>query len=155
METKEITLLNGNTLESVGGKPFEGESETEIYRNEGKVLPVFKNFALFLLENADRIMSDSKMFLCPIYSRVFSPWFTESRPRLGTFIELWTRYPEKSRDNDGNPIYCISGNPMNGSQACYSIDKRGDRRIARERLFEYTSLVNFPFYDEVFQQKFQ
>lgn len=79
-------------------------------------------------------MSDSRMFLCPIYSQVFSPFFNK-RPRLGTFIEWWTQYPEVSCDEEGNPIYFISGNPMTGSHACYSIEKSGDCRIARERDF--------------------
>lgn len=134
MVTKKITLLTGITLECVVGKPFEGKTGTEIFQSEGKVLPVFENFAHFLLENADRIMNDSRMFFCPIYSQVFSPFF-KKRPRLGTFIEWWLNYPDISHDNYGNPIFCISGNPMTGSHACYSVDKEGNSRRATERKF--------------------
>lgn len=97
-------------------------------------MPIFLHLVWFLLENAERIMSDSRLFLCPVYSQVFSPFFS-GRPRLGTFIEWWLHYPEKSRDNDGNPIFCISGNPMTGSHGCYSVGPNGKTRKVTERGF--------------------
>ena len=134
MENNFITLLNGKELECYQGKSFMGRSHQRIFKDENENMPLFENFVWFLLENAEKIMSDSRMFLCPIYSQVFSPFFT-GMPRLGTFIEWWLYYPERSRDKEGNPIFCISGNPMTGSHGCYSVDKNGHARKVSELSF--------------------
>lgn len=135
MQTKTITLMNGNKLECEVGKPFTGKTKTEIYKEEGKFLPVFENFVWLLLENADLIMKDSRMFLCPIYSQSFPSFLTIRRPRLGTFIEWWTQCSDVSCDKYGNPIYYISGRPMTGGHSCCSIDKCGNSRTPYERDF--------------------
>lgn len=134
MEKKYITLLNGKQLECFPGEPFEGRSNQFIFKEEYENMPMFEHFVWFLLDNADKIMADSRMFLCPGYSQVFSPFFS-GRPRLGTFLEWWLHYPEKSRDDDGNPIFCMSGNPMTGSHGCYSINREGNTRKVTERGF--------------------
>ena len=134
MENNNITLLNGNELECFPGKLFEGRSQQRIFKEGNENMSLFENFVWFLLKNSDKIMNDSKIFLCPIYSQVFSPFFSE-RPRLGTFIEWWLHYPDRSRDKDGNPIFCISGNPMTGSHGCYSVDKNGQTRKVIELSF--------------------
>lgn len=134
MDKVTITLLNGQELECYKDDAFVPRPLNQICREEHDNMLIFLHFVWFLLDNADKIMADSKMFLCPMYSQVFSPFFS-GRPRLGTFIEWWIHHPEKSRDNDGNPIFCISGNPMTGSHGCYSIDPEGNKRKVMERGF--------------------
>ena len=134
METEKIILLNGDTLECKKKSIKAKTTQPVKYLADMSNIDVFKYFANFLLENADRILSDSGMFLCPIYTQCFSP-FIKGRPTLGTFLEWWLEYPEFSRDKNGNPIYCISGNPMTGSHACYSISKSGSSRIVTENKF--------------------
>lgn len=141
MNNTHITLLNGKQLECFQGETFVGRSYQRIFKEENENMPLFEHVVWFLLDNADKIMADSKMFLCPMYSQVFSPFFS-GMPRLGTFIEWWIHHPEKSRDNDGNPIFCISGNPMTGSHACYSISREGKTRKVTERGFD-TILSSF------------
>lgn len=134
METEKIILLNGETLECKKKSITADTTQPFKYLEDMSNFEVFKYFANFLLENGKRIMNDSRMFLCPIYTQCFSSFFKE-RPTLGTFIEWWLEYPEFSRDRNGNPIYCISGNPMTGSHACYSISKSGSSGIVMENKF--------------------
>ena len=134
METDKITLLNGHILECLKRPEHAKTTQPVKYLEDMSNIDVFKYFANFLLENADRILSDSRIFLCPIYTQCFSTFF-RGRPTLGTFIEWWLEYPEFSRDKNGNPIYCISGNPMTGSHACYSISKSGSSGIVMENKF--------------------
>lgn len=127
-----ITLLNGNELECFRGENFI-ESHVSIRSEETRlILNEFKESAWLFINNAERIMCDSRMFLTPIYTQSFSPFF-KSRPRIGTFLEWWLHYPQYSRDGHGNPIYCISGNPMTGSHACYVIDPDGNSRKVSEK----------------------
>ena len=135
MENEKITLLNGKSLICLNDSKRQQVSQPVKYLEDMSNVDVFKYFANFLLENADKIMSDSRMFFCPIYSQVFSPFF-KRRPTLGTFIEWWLEYPEFSRDKNGNPIFCISGNPMTGSHACYSVSKSGYAGIVKENKFK-------------------
>ena len=93
METEKITLINGNTLDCMIGSRCTKAIKPVIYLEDMSNFDVFKYFANFLLENADRIMNDSRMFLCPIFTQSFSP-FTKGRPTLGTFLEWWLEYPE-------------------------------------------------------------
>lgn len=134
MASNFIKLMNGEQLECYPEKPFGARSSHRVFMEENENMAEFKNFVWFLLNNADKIMADSRIFLCPVYSQMFSPFFS-GVPRLGTFIEWWLHYPEKSRDKDGNPIFCISGNPMTGSHACYSINPEEKTRKVTERGF--------------------
>lgn len=89
---------------------------------------LFLNNAWFLLENADKIMSDSRMFLCPISvsNNLAYIYLKElSQPSLGAYIEWWRTYNELATDKDGNLIWFISGSPLSGSHACMVVDRAG------------------------------
>lgn len=131
----KIKLLNGRDMECIPGTKFY-ERHVSIRSDETNIIfNLFKESVWLILNNSERIMNDSRMFLTPIYSQSFSPFFSNSRPRIGTFLEWWLQYPEYSRDKYGNPIYCISGNPMTGSHSCHAIDIEGNYRKATEKSF--------------------
>ena len=134
MGNKKITLLNGKSLVCLKGHKRLETSQPVKYLEDMSNLEVFKYFANFLLDNANIIRRDSRMFFCPIYTQSFSSFF-RGRPVLGTFIEWWLQYPEFSRDKNGNPIYSISGDPTTESHACYSVNKSGYSIIATENKF--------------------
>ena len=65
-------------------------------------------------------------------------------PCLGAFVEWWLNCEEYSRDESGNPIYSISGNPMTGSSGCGSVDAAGNlhRAVLRHRFIEVVKSFN-------------
>ena len=131
----KITLLSGKELECYRGADFTDRYASIGAEESRLILNDFKESAWLFLNNTEKIMADSRMFLAPVYSQSFSPFFSGSRPRIGTFLEWWLHYPQFSCDKEGNPIFCISGNPMTGSHACHVIDPEGNSRKASEKSF--------------------
>lgn len=129
----QITMLNGEILECLPGTEFHDCCNSIPMEELNLILKEFKESVWLLLNHAERIMTDSRMFLAPVYSQTFSPFFSGARPRIGTFLEWWLHYPQYSRDCNGDPIFCISGNPMTGSHSCYAIDPAGQTRKATEK----------------------
>lgn len=105
------------------------------------------NIQLFL-KHSDEILSDSRMFLTPIFSQSFSPFF--SRPTLGAFVEWWNKCTREPVERNGYPICYISGNPMTGSHACQSVSPDGklvkaDLRVSFIELLKSFGKINGRF----------
>lgn len=91
--------------------------------------PMLDNIAL-ILDNAERILSDSRMFLAPLQIQNGFAYTGISgflRPTLGVYVEWWKEYYKESHDKDGNPIWFISGSPLSGCHACSSVLKDGSK----------------------------
>lgn len=88
---------------------------------------LYENAYLFLA-NADKILSDSRLFLAPIgvvNGMAYTGTSGFRKPTLGVYIEWWLHHSEGSFDKEGNPIWYISGSPLSGASACCSVDRKG------------------------------
>ena len=92
---------------------------------------VFLPNAFFLLYHADRILSDSRMFLAPIPVQSGIAYTGTSgfrNPTLGIYIEWWHNCPESHwHDKEGNPtlVYHLAGSPLTGGNICAMTDEAG------------------------------
>lgn len=138
----EITLLDTRTLTCY---PRQERAQTQ-WRESEEVLT--ENKRLFItnvhrfIRNADIILSDSRLFLSPV--GFYTSIGPTAMPCLGAFVEWWLFCDEYSRDEAGNPIYSISGNPMTGTNGCGSVDAEGNthRAILRQRFIEVVKSFN-------------
>lgn len=104
-------------------KPLPDRRQEEQYQDR----LLYENAFLFLA-NADKILSDSRLFLAPIgvvNGMAYTGTSGFSKPTLGIYIEWWLYHKEGSFDKDGNPIWFISGSPLSGASACSSVDRKG------------------------------
>ena len=90
---------------------------------DGEAFKLFETNALFLYENAEKILSDSRMMLASVG---FPGFLRNSYVALGEFLNWWRYEPDLSRDKQGNIIVSSCGNPMTGSNATYAINKEGE-----------------------------
>lgn len=121
-----FTLDTTGQYLSFGRKPAKGPQQDEEKRQLGHRL-FYENITLFLA-NADRILSDSRLFLAPVPVQNGLAYTGTSgfhRPTLGVYIEWWLYYKEDSIDRKGRPIWYISGSPLSGRNVCASVDRKG------------------------------
>ena len=101
-------------------------------RRDNEARTVFLPHAFFLLEHADRILSDSRMFLAPVPVQsglAYSGTSGFNHPTLGVYIEWWLNCPESHyTDQNGNPtlVYYLAGSPLSGSNRCAMTDRQGN-----------------------------
>lgn len=117
---------------SIGRKPARTPKNNEAERQRGHKL-FYKNVPLFLA-NADKILSDSRLFLAPVPFQNGLAYTGTSgfhRPTLGVYIEWWLYYKENSIDHNGRPIWYISGSPLSGCNVCASVDRKGNDHQAK------------------------
>ena len=95
--------------------------------------------AWFLLENAEKILSDSRMFLAPVKIQnglAYTGTSGFSSPTLGVYIEWWLNCKEASTDANGNLVWYISGSPLSGSNCCSAVTPKGEQvKIAQRTPF--------------------
>lgn len=115
-----ITLTDGRKIECHVAPEIKSLNMGRLKENAR----LFFNNVLLFIEHSDAILSDSRMFLTPIYSQSFSPFFT--RPTLGAFVEWWNVCARKPIERHGYPICYISGNPMTGNHACLAVAPDGN-----------------------------
>lgn len=111
---------------SIGRKPARTPIGEEEKRQLGHKL-FYENVHLFLA-NADKILSDSRLFLAPVPVQNGLAYTGTSgfrHPTLGVYVEWWLYYKEDSIDRKGRPIWYISGSPLSGRNVCSSVDRKG------------------------------
>ena len=123
-QIKNGTFLVGYEDSAASEKKW---SEQSIQSIEDLDWAALRDNANFLLENASRIMSDSRMFLTPINvlngMAYVGPLI---RPLLGALVEMWLeRAPE-----DGLVIH-IAGSPLSGTNASQMVMPDGSLAYAR------------------------
>lgn len=117
---------------SFGRKPARTSKNNEAERQRGHKL-FYENVPLFLA-NADKILSDIRLFLAPVPVQNGLAYTGTSgfhRPTLGVYIEWWLYYKEDSIDRKGRPIWYISGSPLSGRNVCASVDRKGNDHKAK------------------------
>lgn len=92
---------------------------------------LFLRNAFYLFAHKERILSDSRMFLCPIHIRnglAYTGTNGFEKPTLGIYIEWWLNCEGAIRiDKEGHRslVYCLSGSPLSGSNCCAAVDEYG------------------------------
>ena len=150
----KIQLLNGTVLDCY---PLEQTKEkvdnelkldtTGVYMSVGKPKPVatptsdeqkkkeenlFLHNAFLFLQHRDRIMSDSRMFLCPIPIQNGLAYTGTSgfrRPTLGIYLEWWLNCEKatvRKEDKTKWLVYRIAGSPLSGANRCGIVDNEGN-----------------------------
>ena len=95
------------------------ESEAEEANRE-----FFLEHAFFFFRNAEKIMSDSRMFLAPVpivNGIAYSGTAGFTNPTLGVFVEWWLNCEtDVTHDNSGKEALCyaIAGSPLTGINGC-------------------------------------
>ncbi len=96
---------------------------------------LFVNNAFYLLAHKDRILSDSRMFLCPIAVQSGLAYTGTSgfrNPTLGVYIEWWLNCHGAMRI-DGNGlkslVYHLAGSPLSGANKCSEMREDGKTSI--------------------------
>lgn len=109
------------------------ERKERLTQREDDVRLFYEHAHLFLA-NADKILSDSRMFLAPVNvvnGMAYTGTSGFQSPTLGVYVEWWLHYKEASIDKDGCLIWYIAGSPLSGRNACKSVDNKGNIQQAQ------------------------
>lgn len=152
----KIQLLNGNVLDCC---PLEQLQEnvnnqvkldtTDSYLSVGKPPKrrtsadsgqveadkrLFLSNAFRFLAHRDRILSDSRMFLCPVpftSGLAYTGTSGFNRPTLGVYMEWWLHCAQANIvDGEGGKwlVYHLAGSPMSGSNRCGIVSQNGETK---------------------------
>lgn len=165
METYKIKLMDGREIDGIlkSEQPQKITSDslqldtTGQYLSFGKKKPkiptedqmriaqrqynhhLFTKNAWFLLANAEKIFSDSRMFLAPVKVQNGLAYLGTSgfgRPTIGVYLEWWLNHKEAAVDKNGNLVWYISGSPLSGRNCCSAINPEGKQvKIAQRTSF--------------------
>lgn len=161
----KIQLLDGRELQCYEtgqhGRLYDVENELDLdtlFRNIRKVKDLDRRFALFdereadgdlfianafnLFDNSERILNDSRMFLCPVMSLGWLS-FTQAtgfcHPTLGVYIEWWKNCAKSRVKNDKGRewlVYNIIGNPLSDNNQCAMVGRDGRIKDIRIKPFK-------------------
>ena len=101
---------------------------------EGKRQLFIEN-AFYLLAHSERILSDSRMFLCPVAIQNGLAYTGTSGfhgPTLGVYLEWWQLTEDAMHtDNKGRRclVYHLAGSPLSGMNKCSAIREDGQQEI--------------------------
>ena len=115
--TGEYLSLNGKAKSLTPSQPTHDKYEE--VRKE-----LFLKNAFYLLAHKERILADSRMFLCPVHTPnglMYTGTSGFQRPTLGIYIEWWLNCDGAIRtDKDGRRslVYSLAGSPLSGMNRC-------------------------------------
>ncbi len=137
----KIQLLNGSAIDCYPLKqPAAPQSDAEKEEEE----KLFLSNAFRFLQYRNRIMSDSRMFLCPVpiqNGMAYTGTSGFQHPTLGVYLEWWLNCERAlTCDEHGTKIlvYQIAGSPLSGSNRCGVVDTNGKTEM--EYVFSFSSL---------------
>ena len=123
----EVKLDTTGTYLSVG----QPKAVEPVERDKGNEERLFLDHAFLFLQHGDRIMADSRMFLCPVPIQSGMAYTGASgfyRPTLGVYLEWWLNCENASickKDETKWLVYRIAGSPLSGSNRCGIVDENG------------------------------
>lgn len=103
-------------------------SEPQKRQSPMEMAQPFLSHISLILEHQEAILSDSRLFLSkvPIQNALaFIGTSGFQNPTLGVYIEWWRHFYQESHDQEGNPVWFISGSPLSGNHACSSVSSDG------------------------------
>jgi len=115
----------------VGNKPSV-KKETD---KDSKDVDLFLRNAFFFYQNAERILSDSKLFLTPVPIQSGLAYTGTSgfrNPTLGVYVEWWLNCSvDITKDKRGQDAltYRLAGSPLSGSNKCSCVYPDGHSEI--------------------------
>ena len=132
----EFSLDTTGKYLQVGKKPhFVTDKELAERRKQEEIdAKLFYEHAHLFLANADKILSDSRLFLSPVNvvnGLAYTGTSGFHKPTLGVYVEWWLYHKDASIDANGRPIWFISGSPLSGSNACSAVDRKGKTHRAQ------------------------
>jgi hypothetical protein len=101
-------------------------------KNDEERKTLFLDNAFLFLQNKDRIMSDSRMFLCPIPIQnglAYTGTAGFNHPTLGVYLEWWLSCEKATilkEDKTEWLVYFVSGSPLSGANKCGIVNEKGD-----------------------------
>ena len=161
----KIQLLNGRILDCYPLEQFQGEVDNQLafdttgiylslkkpnkantvqnrqYDEEKEMKKLFLENAFVFLENRERILSDSRMFLCPVPVQSGLAYTGASgfrRPTLGIYVEFWKACPASSiMEENGKKwlLWYVAGNPQSGSNRCGLVNPQGEMKCEQVNSF--------------------
>ena len=148
-ESDDFSLDTTGQYLQVGRKPhLATDKELEERRRQERIdAKLFYGHAYLFLDNAERILSDSRMFFAPVHvvnGLAYTGTSGFRHPTLGIYIEWWLHHKEASIDAKGRPIWFISGSPLSGNNTCSAVDRNGKTHRAElngQFLFVWRSFV--------------
>lgn len=96
---------------------------------------LFIDNAFYLLAHSERILSDSRMFLCPVAIQNGIAYTGTSgfrKPTLGVYIEWWLLAKNAMQtDKKGRRslVYHLAGSPLSGMNKCSAVREDGQQEI--------------------------
>lgn len=134
--SSEFSLDTTGQYLQIGKKPhFTTDKEISERRKQEEIdEKLFYEHAHLFLANADKILSDSRLFLAPVNvvnGLAYTGTSGFRKPTLGVYIEWWLYHKDASIDAKGHPIWFISGSPLSGSNACSAVDRKGKTHRAQ------------------------
>lgn len=138
----EVTLDTTGTYFAIGGKKQAPTPKTD----EGNVggWSLFCDNAFRFLQYRNRIMSDSRMFLCPVPIQNDIAYTGTSgfhNPTLGVYLEWWLNCEIALVFNGIGKkklVYQIAGSPLSGRNSCGVVDENG--KTETESIYPFSSL---------------
>lgn len=128
----EMRLDTTGKYLSIGKSKHRRDAASKTDKEKEKEKKLFLNNAFLFLQNKDRIMSDSRMFLCPVPIQnglAYTGTAGFNHPTLGVYLEWWLCC-EKARIHKDNKtkwlVYFISGSPLSGANKCGIVNEKGD-----------------------------
>ena len=93
---------------------------------------LFIKNAFYFLANQERILTDSRMFLCPVPIQNGLAYFGSfKRPTLGVYLQWWESCAGAMRcDKKGRRslVYGLSGSPLSGANHCAEVYEDGSTK---------------------------
>lgn len=126
----KILLLDGSELTCYEKQDVADDKIDE--EEKKRLRKLFTDNAFYLLAHRKRILSDSRMFLCPIAVKsgmMYSGYSGFEHPTLGIYLEWWRDCPNAMiTDKDGTRslVYCLAGSPLSGANWSKRVDESGE-----------------------------
>ena len=133
VESDQLAFDTTGQYFSIGNKKATHQLPIDELKEAQKDL--FVNNAFYLLAHKDRILSDSRMFLCPIAIQCGLAYTGTSgfrNPTLGVYIEWWLNCQGAMRiDKKGRKslVYHLAGSPLSGANKCSEVWEDGKTSI--------------------------
>ena len=146
----KIVLLDGRVVDCYpradlafgesAGQPFDSKPAKTDKEMEADMVRFIKN-AFFFLAHKERILTDSRMFLCPVpiqSGMSISGTSGFKDPTLGVYLQWWERCEGAMRtDKKGRRslLYKLSGSSLSGHNICGEVYEDGSTKNVELRPF--------------------
>ena len=132
----KIILLDGRVVDCYPRTGNEQPPYTDKERKEGDKERFIKN-AFFFLAHKERILTDSRMFLCPVPIMgilAISGTSEFNYPTLGIYLQWWETCAGAMRTNKKGRrslVYYMAGSPLSGRNHSVEVYENGETKIVQ------------------------